>query len=87
MRLQIYPFIGDYCGVNMRIEDRDDYIDLVAQAVIDRIEEHQRVGGLVEMVTQRVFELQAQKAQEARAKAEQSGEAEASEIAPGKSDK
>jgi hypothetical protein len=66
----------------MRIEDRDDYIDLVAQAVIDRIEEADRVNGLVNMVVQRVFELQKQKADEAKALAEQSGEAEASETSP-----
>jgi hypothetical protein len=56
----------------MRIEDRDDYIDLVAQAVIDRIEERDRVSGLVNMVVQRVFEIQQQKADEAKANAEQS---------------
>jgi hypothetical protein len=74
--------IDSYCGVNMRIEDRDDYIDLVAQAVIDRIEENDRVNGLVNMVVARVFELQKQKADEAKANAEQSGEAEASETSP-----
>jgi uncharacterized protein (UPF0305 family) len=63
----------------MRIEDRDDYIDLVAQAVIDRIEENDRVNGLVNMVVARVFELQKQKADEAKANAEQSEEAETSE--------
>jgi len=46
----------------MRIEDREDYVDLVAQAVIDRIEERDRIAGLVEMVVQRVVELQRQQA-------------------------
>jgi len=46
----------------MRIEDREDYVDLVAQAVIDRIEERDRLAGLVEMVAHRVFELQKQQA-------------------------
>lgn len=44
----------------MRIEDRDDFVDMVAQAVIDRIEERSRVSGLVEMVVQRVIEIQKQ---------------------------
>ena len=42
----------------MRIEDREEYVDMVAQAVIDRIEERDRVASLVEMVAQRVMELQ-----------------------------
>jgi hypothetical protein len=46
----------------MRIEDREDYVDLVAQAVIDRIEERDRLAGLVEMVVHRVVELQQQQA-------------------------
>ncbi len=47
----------------MRIEDREEYIDLVAQAVIDRIEERDRLSGLVNLVVQRVVELQQQQAQ------------------------
>lgn len=46
----------------MLLEDRDDYVDLVAQAVIDRIEERDRLAGLVEMVVSRVVELQKQQA-------------------------
>ena len=46
----------------MRIEDRDDFIDQVAQAVIDRIEERDRISGMVEMVVQRVFQLQREEA-------------------------
>jgi|GEM_PF-2648302 hypothetical protein len=46
----------------MPIEDKDDFIDQVAQAVIDRIEERNRVSGLVEMVVQRVFQLQNEEA-------------------------
>ena len=42
----------------MRIENRDDYIDLVAQAVIDRIEEKDRVSSLIDAVVRRVMELQ-----------------------------
>ncbi len=42
----------------MRIENQNDYIDLVAQAVIDRIEERDRVSSLVDAVVRRVIELQ-----------------------------
>ena len=42
----------------MRIEDREDYVDMVAQAVIDRIEERDRLAALVEQVAQRVMVLQ-----------------------------
>ena len=45
----------------MRIEDRADYVDMVAQAVIDKIEERDRITGLVEQVARRVVELQEQK--------------------------
>lgn len=46
----------------MRIEDREEYIDLVAQAVMDKIEERDRLTGMVEMVVRRVAELQKQHA-------------------------
>ena len=42
----------------MRIENQSDYIDAVAQAVIDRIEEKERVSYLVDAVVQRVMALQ-----------------------------
>lgn len=42
----------------MGIENRDDFIDAVAQAVIDRIEERNRVSSLVDAVVRRVLELQ-----------------------------
>lgn len=42
----------------MRIEDRDDFVDVVAQAVIDKIEERDRITGLVEMVVSRVLAMQ-----------------------------
>lgn len=44
----------------MNIEDREDFVDAVAQAVIDRIEERDRIAGMVEMVVRRVIELQKQ---------------------------
>ncbi len=46
----------------MRIEDREEFVDMVAQAVIDRIEERDRIAGMVELVVRRVFELQQQAA-------------------------
>lgn len=51
----------------MALEDREDYVDLVAQAVIDRIEERDRVASLVELVVQRVMELQKAQAEAAQA--------------------
>ena len=50
----------------MRMEDREEYVDMVAQAVIDRIEERDRLAGLVDLVVRRVMELQ-----KAQAEAEQ----------------
>ncbi|BDI30821.1 hypothetical protein CCAX7_28720 [Capsulimonas corticalis] len=47
----------------MLIDDREEYIDLVAQAVIDRIEERDRLAGLVDLVVRRVLELQHQQAE------------------------
>jgi hypothetical protein len=44
----------------MRIEDRDEFVDKVAQAVIDYIEERDRIAGMVELVARRVMELQQQ---------------------------
>ncbi|WP_395142290.1 hypothetical protein [Armatimonas sp.] len=46
----------------MAIEDRDDYVDMVAQAVIDRIEGSQRINSLVEQVVARVIEIQKKEA-------------------------
>jgi hypothetical protein len=46
--------------LRMPVEDRDDYIDVVAQAVIDRLEERDRVSSLVNAVVARVFEIQKQ---------------------------
>ena len=46
----------------MAIEDRDDFVDVVAQAVIDRIEERHRTSSLVELVVARVIEIQKKEA-------------------------
>jgi hypothetical protein len=54
----------------MRIENQNDYIDVVAQAVIDRIEERERVSSLVDAVVRRVIELQ-KEAEDAKASATQ----------------
>jgi hypothetical protein len=42
----------------MSIENRDDYVDIIAQAVIDKIEERERITSLVNLVVQKVLELQ-----------------------------
>lgn len=46
----------------MRIEDREEYIDLVAQAVIDKMEERDRIEGVVSLVVARVLALQQEQA-------------------------
>jgi len=46
----------------MRMEDREEYVDMVAQAVIDRIEERDRLAVLVDTVARRVVELQEKQA-------------------------
>lgn len=46
----------------MRIEDREDFVDLVAQAVIDKMEEHERVESLVSLVVARVLAMQREEA-------------------------
>ena len=58
----------------MRIEDRDEYIDLVAQAVIDKIEERDRIEGMVGLVVARVLALQKEQALAASVLAEASTE-------------
>jgi hypothetical protein len=47
----------------MRIEDREEFIDHVAQAVIDKIEERDRIEGMVSLVVARVLILQKGQAQ------------------------
>ncbi len=63
----------------MRIEDREEYVDMVAQAVIDRIEERDRLAGLVDLVVRRVVELQEQQAVLATAPEDQQTEDKAEE--------
>ncbi len=63
----------------MRIEDREEFVDLVAQAVIDRIEERDRIAGLVNLVVARVLELQKE---QASAQASSNGAQAASDDAP-----
>ena len=52
------------------LEDRDEYVDLVAQAVIDKIEERDRIEGMVNLVVARVLALQKEQAQAAAVLAE-----------------
>ena len=47
----------------MRMEDRAEFVDMVAQAVIDRIEERDRIHGMVETVVARVIALQKEAAE------------------------
>jgi len=42
----------------MRNGDRVEYVDMVAQAVTDKIEERDRLATLVDLVAKRVMELQ-----------------------------
>ena len=42
----------------MTPEEQNNLVDLVAQAVIDRIEQHQQVTQLADMVVARVLEMQ-----------------------------
>jgi len=42
----------------MTPEEQNNLVDMVAQAVIDRIEQNQQVNQLAEMVVQRVLEMQ-----------------------------
>jgi len=60
----------------MRIEDREEYVDMVAQAVIDKIEERDRIAVLVETVVRRVVELQEQKQAALAAAAQASDQAQ-----------
>lgn len=50
----------------MRTEDPEEFVDMVAQAVIDRIEERDRLAKLVDMVARRVMELQMAQAEAAQ---------------------
>ncbi len=54
----------------MRIEDREEFVDQVAQAVIDKIEERDRIEGMVSLVVARVLALQKEQAQAQAALAE-----------------
>ena len=40
------------------LEERNAYVDMVAQAVIDKIEERDRINGLADLVFARVLDLQ-----------------------------
>ena len=40
--------------------ERNEFVDRVAQAVIDRIEERERMGSLADLVVARVFQMQKQ---------------------------
>lgn len=42
----------------MNLEERFEFVDLVAQAVVDKMEERDRINGMVNMVVARVIEMQ-----------------------------
>jgi len=52
------PGITGYASLATAIPSPADFVDLVAQAVIDKIEERERLNGLASMVIDRVFALQ-----------------------------
>lgn len=54
----------------MRLDERDDFVDLVAQAVIDRLEERDRIEGMVSIVVSRVIALQKKDAETQQASSE-----------------
>lgn len=49
-------------GTVMNLQERGEFVDLVAQAVVDKIEERERVNGMVSMVVARVIALQQEEA-------------------------
>lgn len=48
----------------MTPEEQNNLVDMVAQAVIDRIEQHEQVNELANMVVARVIEMQRAEAAE-----------------------
>ena len=54
----------------MNLEERHDFVDLVAQAVVDKMEERDRISGMVNMVVARVIEMQRAEADLQAAEAE-----------------
>lgn len=46
----------------MGSSEQDDFVDRVAQAVIDKIEERDRIASLVEQIAHRVIVIQKQEA-------------------------
>lgn len=46
----------------MTPEERDTLVDMIAQAVIDRIEERERISRITNQIVARVLELQRQEA-------------------------
>ncbi len=60
----------------MRMEDREEFVDQVAQAVIDKIEERDRIESMVSLVTARVLALQQEQKDAAAVLAEASNTAE-----------
>lgn len=53
--------------------ERDALVDMIAQAVIDRIEERDRVNRVADIVVQRVLALQAEEASAKELEKQRSG--------------
>lgn len=51
-----------YADATLLLDDRDDLIELVAQAVLDALEEREVAAGMVDSVVQRVLTLQREEA-------------------------
>jgi hypothetical protein len=47
---------------SIQFEDRDEFIEMIAQAVIDKIEERERVNRLADLVVARVLALEQEEA-------------------------
>ena len=60
----------------MRIEDREEFVDQVAQAVIDKMEERDRIESMVSLVAARVLALQKEQKEAAAVLTEASNTAE-----------
>ena len=54
----------------MRIEDREEFVDQVAQAVIDKMEERDRIESMVSLIVARVLALQKEQKEAASVLAE-----------------
>lgn len=68
----------------MALDDREELVDMIAQAVIDKMEERDRIMHLADLVVERVIALQTEKSELATREAEllehRNGEKETSDV-------